>query len=73
MLSSLYTVKMKRERKNYWNRLFLFPKLRERKDQIAGSLSGGRAADGRYGRGLMSDPNWLALDEPSQALPDYCI
>jgi len=46
----------------------LFPKLKERKDQLAGTLSGGEQQMLAIGRGLMSRPKLLMLDEPSQGL-----
>lgn len=46
----------------------LFPVLEERQDQKAGTLSGGEQQMLAVGRGLMSRPKILALDEPSGAL-----
>jgi branched-chain amino acid transport system ATP-binding protein len=43
----------------------VFPRLRERADQIAGTLSGGEAQMLAIGRGLLSAPKFLMLDEPS--------
>jgi branched-chain amino acid transport system ATP-binding protein len=43
----------------------LFPRLRERRYQLAGSLSGGEQQMLAIGRGLMADPKLLVLDEPS--------
>ena len=46
----------------------LFPRLRERLKQPAGTLSGGEQQMAAIGRGLMARPNILMLDEPSLGL-----
>ncbi|HXG27099.1 MAG TPA: ABC transporter ATP-binding protein [Candidatus Binatia bacterium] len=46
----------------------LFPRLRERRDQLAGTLSGGERKMLAIGRGLMGSPSMLLVDEPSLGL-----
>ncbi|WP_299483815.1 ABC transporter ATP-binding protein [uncultured Roseibium sp.] len=46
----------------------LFPRLAERKDQAAGSLSGGEGQMLAVGRALMQEPEIILLDEPSAGL-----
>jgi len=46
----------------------LFPRLAERRDQFAGTMSGGEQQMLAIGRGLMANPSVLILDEPSLGL-----
>jgi branched-chain amino acid transport system ATP-binding protein len=51
----------------------LFPRLKERRKQIAGTLSGGEQQMLAMGRGLMSSPKLLMLDEPSMGLAPILV
>jgi len=51
----------------------LFPRLEERKFQLAGTLSGGEQQMCTVGRGLMSIPQLLLIDEPSMGLAPILV
>jgi len=69
-----YVRRAKAERKESLKKVYeLFPILRDRAEQMAGSLSGGEQQMLAIGRGLMSLPQLLMLDEPSLGLAPVII
>jgi branched-chain amino acid transport system ATP-binding protein len=51
----------------------LFPRLKERRKQVAGTLSGGEQQMLAMGRGLMARPRMLMMDEPSMGLAPVLV
>ena len=69
LLLGAYSRKDKENVKGDLNKIFeMFPRLLERKNQLAGTLSGGEKQMLAMGRALMSRPRLLLLDEPSMGL-----
>ncbi|RKE74502.1 amino acid/amide ABC transporter ATP-binding protein 2 (HAAT family) [Pseudorhodoplanes sinuspersici] len=57
-----------RERKRLDELFNIFPRLEERRNQLAGTLSGGERSMLSIARGLMTDPEFVIFDEPSLGL-----
>ena len=69
-----FILKSKQKLHNNLEKVFnYFPRLNERKDQLAATLSGGELQMLCIGRGLMSNPKMIMLDEPSAALAPQIV
>ena len=69
-----FTLKSKQTLKDNIEKVFnYFPRLNERKSQLAATLSGGELQMLCIGRGLMSNPKMIMLDEPSAALAPQIV
>lgn len=69
-----YTKQARLRQKKNLERVFdLFPRLKEREKQLAGTMSGGEQQMCSIGRGLMSMPKLLLLDEPTLGLAPMLV
>jgi branched-chain amino acid transport system ATP-binding protein len=69
LLAGAYLVKDKKAINNSMEKVYeLFPRLKERQNQISGTLSGGERQMLAIGRSLMRRPKFMMVDEPSSGL-----
>jgi len=69
LLLGAYAVKERETQLETLDYIFeLFPRLEERKDQLAGTMSGGERKMLAIARGMMSNPKLMLVDEPSLGL-----
>lgn len=74
LMMGAFTRKDKTEIQNSMDRVFTsFPRLKERIDQMGGTLSGGEQQMLATGRGMMSQPALLMMDEPSMGLSPILV
>ena len=74
LLMGAYTEKSSKKIKESIDEIYArFPRLSERKNQVAGTLSGGEQQMLAMGRAMMSHPKLLMLDEPSMGLSPLLV
>lgn len=74
LLMGAYTEKDKANQKANYEKVFeLFPQIKDRQKQVAGTLSGGEQQMLAIGRALMENPKMLMLDEPSLGLSPILV
>jgi len=74
LMLGAYVVRSRAQRARSLERVYTyFPILKDKRRQLSGTLSGGQLQMVCIGRGLMSDPRMIMLDEPSAALAPQIV
>lgn len=73
LVAASYALKSKKEKPDYERVYDFFPRLRERRKQIAGFLSGGEQQMLAFGRAMVAKPSMILMDEPSLGLAPKII
>lgn len=74
LILGAYAVKDKQKQLETLDFVFeLFPRLAERRNQLAGTMSGGERKMLAIARGMMSNPDLMLVDEPSLGLAPYLV
>jgi len=73
IMGSLFGEAKKKRHQTMEHVFSLFPRLQERRKQMAGTLSGGEQQMAAIGRGLMSKPKLMMFDEPSLGLSPLLV
>lgn len=73
LVAASYALKGRKTRPDYQRVYDFFPRLKERRSQVAGFLSGGEQQMLAFGRAMIADPAMILMDEPSLGLAPKII